>query len=92
MEGLVERGNTGINPRLKVRFLLDGIKTDKFDAIKTQIMSDERLRSDFDLCVTLYQDYIRQTSKNKANASVNISELKTGSTRKIDSVEHIRRR
>ncbi|KAI2496193.1 hypothetical protein MHU86_18332 [Fragilaria crotonensis] len=87
MEGLVEHGYTGIDPRSKVRFLLDGIKTDKFDAVKTRIMSDERLRSDFDLCVTLYQDYIRQTSKSKTNATVNISEMKSGSKRKIDSIE-----
>ncbi|KAI2494566.1 hypothetical protein MHU86_19981 [Fragilaria crotonensis] len=40
MEGLVEHGYTGIDPRSKVR-LLDGIKTDKFDAVKTRIMSDE---------------------------------------------------
>ncbi|KAI2506147.1 hypothetical protein MHU86_8282 [Fragilaria crotonensis] len=41
MEGLIEHGYTGIDPRSKVRFLLDGIKTDKFDAVKTRIMSDE---------------------------------------------------
>ena len=88
MEGLVEHGYTGIDPRSKVRFLLNGIKTDKFDAVKTRIMSDERLRSDFDSCVTLYQDYIRQTSKVKTAATVNISELKTsGGKRKMDTVE-----
>jgi hypothetical protein len=87
MEGLVEHGYTGIDPRSKVRYLLDGIKTDKFDAVKTRIMSDERLRNDFDSCVTLYQDYIRQTSKSKTSATVNISELKTGTKRKADHVE-----
>ncbi|KAI2490202.1 hypothetical protein MHU86_24393 [Fragilaria crotonensis] len=86
MEGLVEHGYTGIDPRSKVRYLLDGIKTDKFDAVKTRIMSDEKLRLDFDGCVTLYQDYIRQTSKGRTNATVNISELKTGK-RKFDAVE-----
>jgi heptaprenylglyceryl phosphate synthase len=41
MEGLVEHGYTGIDPRSKVRYLLDGIKTDKFDSVsKTRIMSD----------------------------------------------------
>jgi len=40
-------------------------------------MSDERLRLDFDACVTLYEDYIRQTTKGKPNNMVNISELKT---------------
>ena len=85
MEGLVEHGYTGIDPRSKVRYLLDGIKTDKFDAVKTRIMSDEKLRVDFDACVTLYQDYIRQTTKGKPNATVNISELKTGK-RKAEAV------
>lgn len=69
--------------------MLDGIKTDKFDAVKTRIMSDERLRSDFDACVTLYQDYIRQTSKSKSSANtVNISEVKThGTKRKVGAIE-----
>jgi hypothetical protein len=86
MEGLVKHGYTGIDPRSKVRYLLDGIKTDKFDAVKTRIMSDERLQNDFDACVTLYQDYIRQTSKKTTNVTVNISELKTGK-RKADAIE-----
>lgn len=51
-------------------------------------MSDERLRVDFDACVTLYQDYIRQTAKGKPNSSVNISELKTsGGKRKSEAIE-----
>ncbi|KAI2505610.1 hypothetical protein MHU86_8852 [Fragilaria crotonensis] len=50
-------------------------------------MSEERLRNDFDSCVTLYQDYIRQTSKSRtAVNTVNISELKTGK-RKFEQVE-----
>ncbi|KAI2510107.1 hypothetical protein MHU86_4274 [Fragilaria crotonensis] len=85
MEGLVEHGYTGIDPRSKVRYLLDGIKTDKFDAVKTRIMSDEQLRSNFDGCVTLYQDYIRQTTKSKVNSTVNISEVKVGGKRKHES-------
>jgi hypothetical protein len=88
MEGLVDHGYPGIDPRSKVRFLLDGIRIDKFDAVKTRIMSDKRLRSDFDSCVKLYQDYICQTSKGKPTATVNISELKTGGgKRKFEVVE-----
>lgn len=77
MEGLVEFGYVGIDPRSKVRYLLDGIKTDKLDSVKTRIMSDATLRSDFDGCVTLYQDFIKQTaSKSKGNPNnVNISEV-----------------
>lgn len=77
MEGLVEHGYTGIDPQSKVRYLLDGIKTDKFDSVKTRIMSDVMLRNDFDACVTLYQDFIKQTTKSKSNPTVGIAELKT---------------
>jgi hypothetical protein len=90
MEGLVEHGYTGIDPRSKVRYLLDGIKTDKFDSVKTRIMSDATLRNDFDSCVTLYQDFIKQTVKAKSTPTVGISELKTsaaGAKRKSDAVE-----
>lgn len=88
MEGLVEHGYTGIDPRSKVRYLLDGIKTDKFDSVKTRIMSDAVLRNDFDACVTLYQDFIKQTSKLKSTPTVGISEIKTGGNkRKSDAIE-----
>ena len=51
-------------------------------------MSEERLRNDFDSCVTLYQDYIRQRSKSKTTVNtVNISELKTGK-HKFEQVEY----
>ena len=46
LEGLVEHGYSGIDPRSKVRFLLDGIKTDKFDSVKAQIMANAELRND----------------------------------------------
>ena len=71
----MEHGYVGIDPRSKVRYLRAGIKTNQFDAVKTRIMSEERLRSDFDSCVTLYQDYIRQTSKTTGNPTVNISSM-----------------
>jgi hypothetical protein len=32
------------------------------DAVKTRILSDETLHSDFDACVNLYQDFLKQTS------------------------------
>lgn len=91
MEGLVEHGYTGIDPRSKVRYLLDGIKTDKFDSVKTRIMSDATLRNDFDACVTLYQDFIKQTtSKSRGNPNVNISEIKVqhgGKRKRSDEAE-----
>jgi len=88
MEGLVEHGYTGIDPRSKVRYLLDGIKTDKLDSVKTRIISDATLRNDFDACVTLYQDFIKQTFKSKPTSTVNISQVKTNAgKRKSVAVE-----
>ena len=86
LEGLKEHGYLGIDPRSKVRYLLDGIKTNQFDAVKTRIMSEERLRSDFDSCVTLYQDYICQTSKATGNPTVNISSMNTAGKHKFEAV------
>jgi hypothetical protein len=91
LEGLVEYGYSGIDARSKVRYLMDGIRTDRYDSVKTRIMSDAVLRNDFDACVTLYQDFIKQTaSKTKGNpTNVNISEVKvhSGSKRKRDEAE-----
>jgi hypothetical protein len=82
-EGLVRHEYTGIDPQSKVRFLLNSIKFDKFDAVKTRIMSDERLLSNFGACGTLYQDFIRQTSKSRtSSAMVTTSEVKVGGKRK----------
>lgn len=53
-------------------------------------MSDATLRNDFDACVTLYQDFIKQTgSKVKGNPNVNISEVKvqTGKRKASDTAE-----
>ena len=89
MEGLKEHGYTGIDNRSKVRFLLDGIKTDKFDTVKALIMANSALRNDFDGCVTLYQDFIKQSTKGKSTPTVGISEIKTsggGVKRKSDAV------
>lgn len=59
LEGLVQHGYTGIDVRSKVRYLMNGIKTKELDATKTRIMSDENLRTNFDLSVNLIKDYIK---------------------------------
>ncbi len=39
---------------------MDGIKTNALEAVKTRILSDPNLRQDFDSCVNLYKDFIKQ--------------------------------
>lgn len=70
LEGLTRHGYAGIDPRSKVRFLLEGIKTHEFDHVKSTIMASATLRQDFDLCVNLFQDFIKQSAPNRtANIS-----------------------
>jgi hypothetical protein len=52
LEALMAHGYVGIDPGLKVCFLLAGIRCSTLDAMKTPICSDESLRSDFACCVT----------------------------------------
>ena len=74
LEGLVQYGYSGIDERSKVRHLLDGIKTSEFDACKTQIQSSSTLRNDFQACVTLYKDFIKQSDK-KGTTTLTIAKL-----------------
>ena len=67
LEGLMDYGYNGIDPRSKVRYLNDSIKTSKLDAPKSQIMSSAELRSDFDGCATLYKDFVAQSSMSDHN-------------------------
>ena len=61
LENLTQHGYAGIDPPTKVRHLVDGIKTDKLDSVKTAIMASAALRIDFDSCVNLFKDFIKQT-------------------------------
>ena len=61
LEGLRQQGvHTGLDERSKVRHLMDGIKTDMFQAVKTRIMSDDALQTDFTRAVSLFKDFLAQ--------------------------------
>ena len=62
LESLKEHGYTGIDQQSKIRYLSEGIKTTGLDLFKTRIMSDEILCHDFDGCVTLYKDFVKNSS------------------------------
>ena len=57
----------------KVRHLMNGIKTKSLDAVKTRIMSDVSLKSDFDGCVTLFKEFIRSDDYQDVSIQRNIS-------------------
>ncbi len=79
LEGLEMYGYKGIDKRSKVRYLTDGIKTKALDAVKTRIMLDSTLKSDFDGCVTLFKDFIRS---DDYQGERNISAVDSGDTKK----------
>jgi len=79
LASLEEHGYRGIDDRSKVRFLMDGIKTTTLDSVKTRIMSEPTLSTDFDKCCGLYKDFIEQMG-NQSHKSLNVSELETTGT------------
>jgi hypothetical protein len=72
IENLMEHGHAGIDERSKTRWLLDGIKTEELDVVKTQILANPALHTDFTGCVTLYKDFLAQKAST-ANAILNVS-------------------
>ena len=80
LEGLTEHGYAGIDKRSKVRYLLDGIKTDDLNVIKGQILASAALRNDFDACVTLFRDYLLQVKADKVTKHATIAAVATPDT------------
>jgi len=74
LEALMAHGYVGIDPGSKVRFLLAGIRCSTLDAVKTRIISDESLRSDFACCITLFKDFVKQTAQT-SNAQHGIAAM-----------------
>ena len=61
IKGLTEHGHASMDPRSRVRHLVDGIKTTALDTIKAQIFSSADLRTDFKASGNLFQDFIKQS-------------------------------
>ena len=70
LQDLTRHGYAGIDPRSEVRHLLEGIKTAGLDTVKAQILSDANLRSDFDNCVNLFQDFIKQSAREPRQSNI----------------------
>jgi len=72
---LETHGYQGVDERSKVRYLNDGIKTSRLDTVKATILSSSEYRSNFDICVTLYKDFIEQSD---GQLDMKISAVRTG--------------
>ena len=60
---LEDHGYKGIDERSNMWKLLNGIKTDALDVVKTQIITSEHLYASFNVCIYLYQDFIKQSNQ-----------------------------
>ena len=76
LKNLRIHGYAGIDDRSKVRHLLNGIKSDKLNAVKAHVYATATMRSDFEACVTLYKDFITQ-SQADGKPVLNVSETAT---------------
>ena len=72
LEGLMQNGHAGIDECSKTQYLMNSIKTNALDSMKTQILADTGLQNDFLHCMVLYKDYIAQNNANR-NPDLNIS-------------------
>ena len=78
--GLEGHGYSGIDECAKVRYLIYGIKDDKLEVVKTQVIASPSLRQYFTGVCSLLSDYIKQCEG--INHPVrNISEVSAGSGR-----------
>ena len=53
-------GYSGMDAQSRVRKFMAGIKTNKLDVVKTNIIADASLQSDFDRVSNLYKDFLTQ--------------------------------
>jgi hypothetical protein len=69
-----DHGYKGMDEGTKVRHLLNGIKTDKLNVIKGQILGDPTLQTDFDRCVNLFKAYLEQVATDRSQ-TFNVSRV-----------------
>ena len=67
-EDLKVYGYSGIDPTSRVRRLLSGIKTDKLQNVKVNILASTSLQGDFDRCVCLFKDFIAQMKADSSSS------------------------
>ena len=77
LNGLKDHGHCGIDRGSEVRFLLNGIKTPVLDPVKTQILANPELGTDFHRRVNLFKDFIKQSAASQSALNVNISQMES---------------
>ena len=84
LEGLTEYGYKGIDDGTKVRLFLDGIAAPELEVVKTRILSDASLRTDFEGCTVLFKDFIKQKRATQRPPTRTIAQVNARKKRKSD--------
>ena len=67
---LEENGYRGINERSKFWYLIAGIKSSTLNFVNTTALAYSPYCQDFDACVALYKDYIKQAQDIKVEFNI----------------------
>jgi hypothetical protein len=78
LNNLKSHGHAGVDESSKVWRLNAGIKTNKINAWKAQIMSSRSPQDDFHDAVRLHQDFVVQMRPANDNDELNVSGLGEG--------------
>ena len=66
LEGLNKHDYNGLDNRIKVKRLMDGVKVDSFNAVKEMIIANSDFHKYFDSCVTLYKGLLRKSDSTQS--------------------------
>ena len=80
--GLEVHGYSGIDDRAKVHYLINGIKNDKLEVVKAQLIASPDLRQYLTGLCSLFSDYIKQC-EGMNHPVHNISEVSAESGRGV---------
>ncbi|HSN24564.1 MAG TPA: hypothetical protein VLS45_10470 [Methylomicrobium sp.] len=67
-EDLKAHGYAGMDETSRVRRLLTGIRTDKLNIVKSQVLANPDLSCNFERTVNLFKDYIAQTKSLQSSS------------------------
>ena len=77
LEGLVRHGYAGIDPRTKVRHLMNGITPKELMPVQTQVFSTPALQTDFQAVVNLYKMTINSMKPPNDRRSATVAAAST---------------
>ena len=73
LNDLKKYGHAGVDEASKVRQLVKSIKTTALDPVKTRIISEDKLKEDYEKSVSLCKDYILLSKPSGTNPTIQVA-------------------